>query len=78
MTFDGLRVQLNRTITTRPTRGVKEIVFIGDAGDDQFTNSTALKSTLNGGDGNDTVRGGSGADFLIGGFGQDPFTLHAH
>ena len=76
LTLQGLRVQLNQTITARATRGVKEIVFIGDAGDDQFTNSTGITSTVNGGDGNDTLRGGSGADFLIGGFGQD--TLHGN
>ena len=70
-TFERLRVQLNQTITMHPTRGVKEIVFVGDAGDDEFTNSTGIKSTANGGDGNDTLRGGSGGDFLIGGFGQD-------
>ncbi|HEY0477077.1 MAG TPA: C2 family cysteine protease [Kofleriaceae bacterium] len=67
----AVRVQLNRSVVTYARRDVTEISFSGGDGDDDFTNSTSIKCTANGGDGNDTLRGGSGPDFLIGGYGQD-------
>ena len=50
---------------------VKEIKFNGFDGDDKFTNSTAKKSTVDGGDGNDSLNGGSGADYFVGNYGDD-------
>jgi Ca2+-binding RTX toxin-like protein len=50
---------------------VTRIVFQGEAGNDQFVNSTSYKSTAFGGDGDDTLRGGRGADGLTGGSGDD-------
>lgn len=50
---------------------VKEIRFTGLAGDDKFTNATAIKSNANGGDGNDLLQGGTGIDLLYGGAGND-------
>ncbi len=67
----NVRVQLNSGVSTYSRRGVTGIVFIGDGGDDSFSNYTNIKVTANGGDGNDTLRGGSGNDFLVGGYGQD-------
>lgn len=50
---------------------VKSIAFSGFAGDDTFTNNTAIPSTALGGAGNDNLRGGSGKDTLMGGDGND-------
>lgn len=67
----AVRVVLNQYGQAFAASSVKEIVFSGGAGDDSFTNHTSVKSTVNGGDGNDVLRGGSGDDFLVGGYGQD-------
>ena len=72
----AVRVILNQYDQTFPKAQVKEIVFSGGDGDDDFRNSTSVKCTANGGDGNDVLRGGSGPDFLVGGYGQD--TLHGN
>lgn len=66
-----LRVTFRGIPTTYTVSSVKEIVFIGNAGDDTFRNSTSIPSKAYGLDGNDTLIGGSGADFLVGGYGQD-------
>ena len=50
---------------------VSRIVFQGEGGDDQFTNTTSYKSTAFGGPGNDTLQGGKQADVLTGGNGDD-------
>jgi len=50
---------------------VKAINFAGLAGDDTFTNNTAIPSTALGGAGNDNLRGGSSNDKLMGGDGND-------
>jgi hypothetical protein len=72
LTFTGqVRVQMDSTVATFFRGGITEIVFIGDDGDDSFTNTTSIKTTANGGDGNDILRGGAGDDFLVGGYGQD-------
>src|SRR5262249_20285582 len=52
-------------------RGVKKIVFDGGAGNDSFTNNTAIRSVADGGTGKGTLVGGSGNDTLIGGAGDD-------
>ena len=59
--------------TTRSYKSsdVKAITFAGYAGDDFFTNNTAIPSTASGGAGKDTLRGGSGKDTLMGGDGDD-------
>jgi hypothetical protein len=67
----AVRVILNQYDQTFPKLSVKEIVFSGQAGDDDFRNTTSVRCTANGGDGNDVLRGGSGDDFLVGGYGQD-------
>jgi hypothetical protein len=51
--------------------GVKSIRFQGFAGNDTFTDSTAIPCWANGGPGNDTLTGGSGDDVLIGGAGTN-------
>jgi hypothetical protein len=66
-----VRVELNGSAEVYARQDITEIVFIGEAGDDTFTNNTNLPTTANGGDGNDILNGGSGADFLVGGYGQD-------
>jgi len=50
---------------------VNVIIADGLGGDDTITNSTALKATLRGGDGNDTIFGGVGVERIIGGAGDD-------
>ncbi|MEN9664488.1 MAG: Hemolysin, plasmid [Planctomycetota bacterium] len=59
--------------TTRSYKSseVKSMNFTGYAGDDTFTNNTAIPSTALGGAGNDSLRGGSGKDTLMGGDGND-------
>ncbi|MCY3015337.1 MAG: calcium-binding protein [Planctomycetota bacterium] len=59
--------------TTRSYKSseVKAMTFAGYAGDDFFTNNTAIPSTASGGAGKDTLRGGSGKDTLMGGDGDD-------
>src|SRR5262249_55060579 len=50
---------------------VREIVFLGEDGNDVFVNQTAIGSRAYGGNGDDVLRGGSGNDFLDGGAGND-------
>ncbi len=50
---------------------VTRISFNGKAGDDRFTNLTALPATAYGGDGDDVLVGGGGNDQLSGGNGTD-------
>jgi hypothetical protein len=72
----SLSVTLNRASYSYSAASVTKIVFYGQDGDDTFTNSTGLPSTINGGDGNDILNGGSGPDFIVGGYGQD--TIHGN
>lgn len=60
--------RLSRTVSTAT---VSRISFTGDAGNDTFTNLTAIASRADGGAGADVLRGGSAADELIGGEGND-------
>jgi hypothetical protein len=50
---------------------VSRLAFTGLAGNDSFTNSTALPARADGGAGADVLRGGRAADELIGGDGAD-------
>lgn len=50
---------------------VRALAFSGLAGNDTFTNNTAIGSRADGGSGADTLRGGAGVDQLIGGDGND-------
>lgn len=50
---------------------VSKIVFTGNAGNDQFTNDTAISCDAFGGKGNDTLVGGSAGDRLFGEAGDD-------
>lgn len=61
---------------SRTFRGVpvNRVTFAGGAGDDAFTNLTAIPSRADGGAGNDTLRGGGGGDQLLGGEGNDRLT----
>jgi hypothetical protein len=67
----SVRVTLNQFIKTYAKNAIKEIVFSGHAGADNFSNITSIKCTADGGDDNDVLRGGDGDDFLVGGYGQD-------
>lgn len=50
---------------------VNKIVFQGNAGNDDFTNSTNIRAEAFGGDGDDRLYGGSAADLLMGESGND-------
>ena len=50
---------------------VTRVVFTGRAGNDTFTNLTAISSRADGGAGNDFLSGGRAADTLVGGEGED-------
>lgn len=52
-------------------RRVRSVAFTGLAGNDSFTNNTALASHADGGAGDDRLVGGSAADVLVGGDGTD-------
>lgn len=60
--------RLSRTVSGSQ---VSRIVFTGLAGDDTFTNQTAIASRADGGPGADTLRGGRGVDEFLGGEGDD-------
>ena len=60
-----------RVSRTVPAAQVSRVVFTGLAGNDTFTNQTAIPSRADGGAGADILRGGQGADELIGGAGND-------
>ena len=62
---------LNRLSRTMSSAAVSRIVFTGGAGNDSFTNLTAIPVRADGGSGNDVLRGGFAADELIGGAGND-------
>lgn len=64
-------VTRGNTIRKFDATQIKSMTIDGFAGNDVIDNDTALPSTLNGGNGNDTLRGGSGDDLLIGGKGKD-------
>jgi Ca2+-binding RTX toxin-like protein len=53
---------------------VKEIKFYGLDGKDKFTNGTSIKSTADGGLGDDQLTGGTGADSFVGNYGDDILT----
>lgn len=59
---------LSRTVAASR---VRSIAFSGLAGNDSFTNNTAVSCRADGGLGNDTLRGGSSADTLTGGDDND-------
>lgn len=50
---------------------VRSIAFSGMAGNDSFTNNTAIRCVADGGAGNDTLRGGANRDVLRGGDDSD-------
>lgn len=63
--------------TSFQASNVRSLVFLGGAGNDQFTNNTSLRSHAFGEDGNDTLIGGSNRDDLFGGLGDDVLTGNA-
>lgn len=50
---------------------VRNLVFLGNAGNDEFVNLTSIRSIVVGGDGDDLLIGGSGRDDIFGGAGND-------
>ena len=48
------------------TQPITTIIFLGNGGNDQFRNNTAIDSIARGGAGYDSLFGGSGVDFLFG------------
>lgn len=68
VSFASATGRFSRTV---PAAQVTRVVFTGLAGDDSFTNQTAIASRADGGAGADVLRGGRGADELLGGDGHD-------
>jgi Ca2+-binding RTX toxin-like protein len=70
-----IRVQAtnaNGVVTDYFATGTVTLVsFNGYAGNDVFSNQTAIPSNARGGFGNDILRGGTGSDTLLGGAGDD-------
>lgn len=62
---------------TCPGGGINGITVSGDDGADNIRNTTAMRSTLSGGDGHDSLEGGSGNDTLRGNQGVDTLTAGA-
>jgi len=60
--------RLSRSV---PAAQVSQITFSGMAGNDTFTNLTAIASRADGGAGDDVLRGGRGSDRFLGGEGND-------
>jgi Ca2+-binding RTX toxin-like protein len=67
----SLNSAAGRFSRTVPAAQVSRVVFTGLAGNDTFTNQTAIASRAEGGAGADVLRGGSGVDELLGGGGSD-------
>ncbi|MFM8290568.1 MAG: calcium-binding protein [Planctomycetia bacterium] len=67
----SLRTASGRFSRTVPAARVSRVVFTGLAGDDTFTNLTAIASRADGGSGADVLRGGRGNDEFVGGLGDD-------
>ena len=53
---------------------VKGMIFNGFAGNDRFTNDSAVNATVDGGAGDDVLKGGLRNEVLIGGIGNDTLT----
>ena len=66
LNVDTLRVQVNDQEFLLPAADVDLLQFQALAGDDEFTNATAVPSNVFGGGGSDTLIGGSGSDTLQG------------
>lgn len=65
------------TTSAYPASQVRNFLFLGGDGNDQFTNNTALRANAYGEAGNDTMTGGTGRDDLFGGLGDDILTGNA-
>jgi Ca2+-binding RTX toxin-like protein len=66
-----LTARLNGLSATYASSDVLALSLRGLGGDDQITNATGLRATLEGGDGADTLRPGGGRDTVLGGNGPD-------
>lgn len=64
-------VHANGSMLQFPRGDVRRLRIVGGAGDDVLTNKTRLRSTLDGGAGDDRLHGGTGDDTLIGGLGSN-------
>ena len=65
------QVELNGMSETFTNTPITNILFLGNDGNDQFTNNSRLPSFASGGLGNDIFVGGFGADTFVGGEGND-------
>lgn len=66
-----VKTTLNGDVEKFSKSKVDKIVFRGYKGNDYFHNSTSIKTTAYGHQGNDRIYGGSGSDYLSGGSGRD-------
>jgi Ca2+-binding RTX toxin-like protein len=69
-TFDLWKITGRRQYTP----AVTSVSYIGLAGNDRFTNASAINATADGGAGDDVLKGGLRNEVLIGGIGNDTLT----
>lgn len=67
----GVKVTINAESKSFAPGTVTKVLFYGYGGNDSFSNTTAIPSTVNGGAGDDTLKGGSAEDLITGGDGND-------
>lgn len=67
----NVRITSDAGVDEFPTSDVSELVFIGFAGNDTYTNSTSIPARMFGHLGNDTLTGGAQDDVIVGGPGDD-------
>lgn len=73
---DRMEVTLNGSTHRFRLADVDRLYFRGFGGDDQFSNDTGTRSTIDGGSGDDHLDGGWGRDTILGGYGNDVINGH--
>lgn len=69
-TIEVVSVKINGQLEQR-RGGIDRIRFVGNGGNDRFTNTSDFPADISGGDGNDVLIGGVNSDTISGGAGND-------